>query len=72
MVVVGLPVQADGTAGAAARLPLRVAAELRAAGIATELWDESFTSDAARGLLAGTVPSGARAAPGWWTAWRPR
>jgi putative Holliday junction resolvase len=56
VVVVGLPVQADGTAGAAARLPLRVAAELRAAGIATELWDESFTSDAARGLLAGTVP----------------
>jgi putative Holliday junction resolvase len=55
VVVVGLPVQADGTAGAAARLPLRVAAELRAAGIATELWDESFTSDAARSLLAGNV-----------------
>ena len=56
LVVVGLPTQADGTAGSAARLPLRVAAELRAAGIATELWDESFTSAAARGLLAGSVP----------------
>ena len=55
LVVVGLPTQADGTAGSAARLPLRVAAELRAAGIATELWDESFTSAAARGLLAGSV-----------------
>lgn len=55
VVVVGLPVQADGTSGAAARLPLRVAAELRAAGVATELWDESFTSDTARRLLAGTV-----------------
>ena len=56
VVVVGLPTQADGTAGSAARLPLRVAAELRAAGVATELWDESFTSAAARGLLAGSVP----------------
>ena len=56
VVVVGLPTQADGTAGSAARLPLRVAAELRAAGVATELWDESFTSDTARGLLAGNVP----------------
>lgn len=56
VVVVGLPTQADGTAGSAARLPLRVAAELRAAGVATELWDESFTSHTARGLLAGNVP----------------
>ena len=56
LVVVGLPTQADGTAGSAARLPLRVAAELRAGGIATELWDESFTSDTARGLLAGSLP----------------
>ena len=55
LVVVGLPTQADGTAGSAARLPLRVAAELRAGGIATELWDESFTSDTARGLLAGSL-----------------
>ena len=55
VVVVGLPTQADGSNGSAARLPLRVAAELRAAGIATELWDESFTSAAARGLLAGSV-----------------
>ena len=56
VVVVGLPTQADGTAGSASRLPLRVAAELRAAGVATELWDESFTSDTARGLLAGSLP----------------
>ena len=56
VVVVGLPTQADSTAGSAARLPLRVAAELRAAGVATELWDESFTSHTARGLLAGNVP----------------
>ena len=56
VVVVGLPTQADGTAGGAARLPLRVAAELRTAGIATELWDESFTSATARGLLAGSLP----------------
>ena len=56
MVVIGLPTQADGSAGSAARLPLRMAAELRAAGVATELWDESFTSDAARGLLAGSLP----------------
>jgi putative Holliday junction resolvase len=55
LVVVGLPVQADGAVGAAARLPLRVADEIRAAGIAAELWDESFTSDAARSLLAGNV-----------------
>lgn len=55
VVVVGLPTQADGGAGGAARLPLRVAAELRAAGIATELWDESFSSAAARALLAGSV-----------------
>ena len=56
MVVVGLPAQADGSAAGAARLPLRLAAELRAAGIATELWDESFTSATARGLLAGSIP----------------
>lgn len=56
VVVVGLPTQADGSVGSAARLPLRVAAELRAAGVATELWDESFTSDTARGLLAGSLP----------------
>ena len=56
VVVVGLPLQADGVAGAAARLPLRVAGELRAAGIAAELWDESLTSTAARRLLAGSVP----------------
>ena len=55
VVVVGLPVQADASVGAAARLPLRVADELRAAGIAVELWDESLTSSAARSLLAGNV-----------------
>ena len=55
VVVIGLPAEADGTAGSAARLPLRVAAELRAAGLATELWDESFTSATARALLAGSV-----------------
>ena len=55
VVVVGLPTRADGTAGSAARLPLRVAAELRAAGVATELWDESFSSATARALLAGSV-----------------
>ena len=56
VVVVGLPTQADGTAGSAARLPLRVAAGLRSAGVATELWDESLTSGTARDLLAGSVP----------------
>ncbi len=56
VVVVGLPTRADGTAGSASRLPLRVAAALRAAGVATELWDESFTSDTARALLAGSIP----------------
>ena len=55
-VVVGLPTQADGGVGGAARLPLRVATELRAAGIATELWDESLTSAVARDLLAGNLP----------------
>ncbi len=60
LVVVGLPLQADGAAGAAARLPHRMAAELRAAGLAVALWDESLTSRAARGVLAGSVP-GARA-----------
>lgn len=56
LVVVGLPLQADGAPGAAARLPRRMAAELRAAGLAVELWDESLTSRAARGVLAGSVP----------------
>lgn len=56
LVVVGLPARADGTTGSAGRLPLRVAAELRAAGVAAELWDESFTSATARALLAGNLP----------------
>lgn len=56
LVVVGLPLQADGAAGAAARLPQRLAAALRAAGLTVELWDESLTSKAARGVLAGSVP----------------
>lgn len=56
LVVVGVPLQADGAAGAAARLPQRMAAELRAAGLAVALWDESLTSSAARGVLAGSVP----------------
>ena len=55
-VVIGLPLQADGRAGAAARLPQRVAEELAGAGFPTAFWDESYTSDTARGLLAGNVP----------------
>ena len=56
-VVVGIPRLADGRAGAAARLPKRVAEELRHAGYRVDLWDERDTTVDARRLLAGTVPA---------------
>lgn len=56
-VVVGIPRQADGGAGAAARLPKRVAEELRHAGYRVDLWDERDTTVDARRLLAGNVPA---------------
>ncbi|MDE0229907.1 MAG: Holliday junction resolvase RuvX [Spirochaetaceae bacterium] len=56
-VVVGIPRQADGRAGAAARLPKRVAEELRHAGYQVDLWDERGTTVDARRLLAGNVPA---------------
>ena len=55
LVVIGHPLQADGSPGTAARLPERVAEELRGAGFAVELWDERDTTAAASRLLAGTV-----------------
>lgn len=55
LVVIGHPLQADGTAGTAARLPERVAEELRCAGYAVELCDERCTTVAAGRLLAGNV-----------------
>lgn len=56
-VVIGIPRQADGRAGAAARLPKRVAEELRHAGYRVDLWDERGTTVDARRLLAGNVPA---------------
>ena len=56
-VVVGIPRQADGRAGAAARLPKRVAEELRHAGYQVDFWDERDTTADARRLLAGNVPA---------------
>lgn len=56
-VVVGIPRQADGSNGAAARLPKRVAEELRHAGYQVDLWDEHDTTVDARRLLAGNVPA---------------
>ncbi len=64
LVVVGLPLQADGAAGPAARLPQRVAAALDAAGLATRLWDERDTSAAARRVLRGSVSARAARARG--------
>ena len=55
LVVVGVPLQADGSAGPAARLPRRVAAALTAAGLSATLWDESDTSAAAKRILRGNV-----------------
>ena len=55
-VVIGIPWQADDTAGSAARLPNRVAQEMRTAGYPVDLWDERDTSTSARRLLAGNVP----------------
>ena len=56
-VVIGIPLQADDTAGNGARLPSRVARELRDAGYPVDLWDERDTSVRARRLLAGNVPA---------------
>lgn len=56
-VVVGIPLQADDSEGSAARLPNRVAEELRAAGYPVDLWDERDTTVHARRLLAGNVPA---------------
>ena len=56
-VVVGIPLQADASEGSAARLPNRVAEEMRAAGFAVDLWDERDTTVDARRLLAGNVPA---------------
>ena len=56
-VVVGIPLHADDSAGSAARLPNRVAEEMRAAGYPVDLWDERHTSVSARRLLAGNVPA---------------
>ena len=56
-VVIGIPWQADDTAGSAARLPTRVAREMRDAGYPVDLWDERDTSVSARRLLAGNVPA---------------
>ena len=56
-VVIGIPRQADGRTGAAARLPNRVAEELRHAGYRVDLWDERHTTVDARRLLAGNVPA---------------
>lgn len=56
-VVIGIPRQADGGAGAAARLPKRVAEELRQAGYRVDFWDERGTTVDARRLLAGNVPA---------------
>ncbi len=56
-VVIGIPRQADGRAGTAARLPKRVAEELRHAGYQVDLWDERGTTVDARRLLAGNVPA---------------
>ena len=56
-VVIGIPWQADDSAGGAARLPKRVAEEMRNAGYRVELWDERDTSVSAHRLLAGNVPA---------------
>ena len=54
-VVVGLPLHAGDGAASAARLPNRVAEEMRAAGYPVELWDERYTTVEARRVLAGNV-----------------
>ena len=54
-VVIGIPLHADDSAGSAARLPNRVADEMRGAGYPVDLWDESYTTVSARRLLAGNV-----------------
>jgi putative Holliday junction resolvase len=54
-VVIGLPLHADDSSGSAARLPTRVAEEMRAAGYRVDLWDERYTSVQAHRLLAGNV-----------------
>ena len=54
-VVVGIPLHADDRAGSGARLPNRVAEEMRAAGYPVDLWDERHTTVEARRVLAGNV-----------------
>ena len=54
-VVIGIPLHADDSAGSAARLPNRVAEEMRGAGYPVDLWDERYTTVSARRLLAGNV-----------------
>ena len=54
-VVIGIPLHADDSSGSAARLPNRVAEEMRAAGYRVDLWDERYTTVSARRLLAGNV-----------------
>ena len=54
-VVIGIPLQADDSAGSAARLPNRVAEEMLRAGYPVDLWDERYTTVSARRLLAGNV-----------------
>ena len=54
-VVIGIPLHADDSVGSAARLPNRVAEEMRRAGYPVDLWDERYTTVSARRLLAGNV-----------------
>ncbi|MFN2462530.1 MAG: Holliday junction resolvase RuvX [Candidatus Dormibacteria bacterium] len=63
MVIVGLPRRLDGTDGPEAAGARRLAAEVSAAGVPAELWDERFTTVMAQAALLQARPRrGARAA----------
>jgi putative holliday junction resolvase len=52
LVVIGLPVSADGSEGEGCARARRIRARLLAAGLACELWDESWSSREAAQALA--------------------
>jgi putative Holliday junction resolvase len=58
-IVVGLPLNMNGTVGPAARRARRFANALRRAlGIGVELWDERLTTVEAEGIMGGGGPPG--------------
>ena len=55
MVVVGVPLQADGGISFAAGLALKVVEKLRATKIKVAMWDESYSSKTAKKVIKGSV-----------------